>query len=201
MNRRIVALLLVLTFCCGGAAAFSDVEAGSWYEQAVEEVSQQGLMSGVDGQRFAPDSFVTRGTVVTVLYRMENAPHVDGEGGFSDVEADAWYATAAAWAQSVGIASGYGDGRFGPSDNVTREQLAVFLWRYAQYKGMELAEGVLGGFEDSGSISAWALDGMEHAVGAGLITGTSEGLLQPGGVANRAQLAVILCRMMTPAAG
>jgi hypothetical protein len=201
MKRRITALLLAMCLLAGGAAAFSDVAAGSWYAQAVEQVSQQGWMGGVDGQHFAPDASVTRGTVVTVLYRMEGAPSVNGESGFPDVEGDSWYASAAVWAHSAGIASGYGDGRFGPNDNVTREQLAVFLWRYAQYKGMELAEGILGGFEDSGSVSSWARDGMEHAVGAGLITGTSEGLLKPGGVANRAQLAVILCRMMTPAQG
>lgn len=201
MHKKMMALLLALCLTVSGAAAFSDVAEGAWYYQEVQQVSQEGLMSGVSTGEFAPGVSVTRGMVVTVLYRMEGTPATTQVASFSDVTAGEWYADAAAWAQTAQIASGYDGGTFGPKDNVTREQLAVFLWRYAQYKGMELADGVLGGFEDSEHISAWAQEGMAHTVGAGLITGTSDGQLKPNGVATRAQLAVILCRLLTPVAG
>ena len=106
-----------------------------------------------------------------------------------------------AWAKQVGIATGLGNGTFGGGDIVTREQLSVFLYRYGQYAGQELANGVLDIYNDVDSVHAWAKEGMAHAVGAGLITGTDEGNLEPAGAATRAQLAVILQRLMTPAVG
>ena len=106
-----------------------------------------------------------------------------------------------AWAQEMGIASGLGDGTFGGGSIVTREQLSVFLYRYSQYAGQELASGVLDLYNDVDSVQSWAREGMAHAVGAGLITGTDEGNLEPAGLATRAQLAVILQRLMIPAVG
>ena len=108
---------------------------------------------------------------------------------------------AVAWAEENGIAAGRSDGSFGGGDIVTREQLAVFLYRYSQYAGEELANGVLDIYSDVDSVHAWAREGMAHAVGAGLITGRDNGELDPGGPATRAQLAVILQRLMTPAVG
>ena len=107
----------------------------------------------------------------------------------------------AAWCAQQSIAAGYGDGSFGGGDIVTREQLAVFLWRYAQYAGLELAAGVLDIYPDRDGIHTWAREGMAHAVGAGLITGRDGNRLDPGGPASRAQLAVILRRLTTPAVG
>lgn len=201
MMRKLCALLAALGLTVGAAAAFSDVQEGDWHPGAVEYVSEHGLMDGVSGDLFAPDTAVTRGMVVTVLYRLEGAPEVAGPASFPDVGADTWYGGAVAWAQGADVAAGYGSGDFGPNDIVTREQLAVFLQRYAVYKGMEIADGVLGGYRDEESISFWALDGMKHAVGAGLIAGRGGDMLEPGGVASRAELAVILQRLMTPAAG
>ena len=99
------------------------------------------------------------------------------------------------------MASGYADGSFGGRDLVTREQVACFLYRYAQYKEEPLAEGALGLFRDAADISPWAEDAMRHAVGAGILQGDSQGLVAPGGYADRASLAAMLQRMLTPAAG
>jgi hypothetical protein len=196
-----LALLAALCLTAGAAAAFSDVDEGSWYSDEVAYVVQEGLMKGVSQDLFAPEWAVTRATVVTVLYRMEGEPGEARDAGFPDVGPSVWYGAAVAWAKEAGIAAGYGSGAFGPDDPVTREQLAVFLWRYAKYKGTEIAAGVLGGYGDAGAISSWAEDGMKHAVGAGLITGKNGELLDPSGVATRAELAAILQRLATPVSG
>lgn len=201
MLRRVLALLAALCLTAGAAAAFSDVNEESWFSDEVAYVVQEGLMQGVSQDLFAPGWAVTRGTVVTVLYRLEDSPAPEEGPVFPDVAADTWYANAVNWARNTGIAAGYDSGNFGPDDPVTREQLAVFLWRYAQYKGLEIAQGVTGGFSDAGKISTWAEDGMKHAVGAGLLAGKDGGLLDPGGIATRAELAAILQRLNTPVSG
>ena len=121
--------------------------------------------------------------------------------GTTAVKEGSWCDKAARWAKEVRIADGYDDGRLGAGDQVTREQLALFLSRYTYYKGGALAEGVLSLYPDGDKVSKWAVDGMKHAVGAGLITGTSQNTLSPLGYATRAELAVILDRLMTPAQG
>ncbi len=205
-RKRLCALALVLCMTAGtvlAATQYSDVNEDDWYYEAVGYVSAQTIMSGISDVRFAPEGLVTRAMVAVVLWRLAGAPApADGDTAlFYDVAPDAWYASAVAWAQQADVASGYGTGAFGPGDNVTREQLAIFLWRYARLAGMELADGVLTIYEDEDAISAWALEGMKHAVGAGLIAGKTGNLLDPGGVATRGELAVILRRLMTPAAG
>ncbi len=201
MIKRLCALLAALCLTTGAATAFSDISETDWYSDEVEYISAQGLMNGVSAGIFAPLTPLTRGMAVTVLYRLEGAPAVSGDAPFPDVSQDKWYCNAVFWAKSAGVANGYDNGSFGPNDALTREQLAVFLQRYALCKGTEIADGVLGGFYDGGSVSAWALDGMKHAVGAGLITGKDGDVLDPGGTATRAELAAVLCRLMTPAAG
>ena len=198
MKRTICAWLLALGLAVGtalpaSAAAFSDVASDAWYAEAVGEVSDAGIMNGTTDTTFSPDEQVTRGMVVTVLWRLA--------GSFPDVEDWYYYAPAVAWTQAAGVATGLGDGTFDGGSIVTREQLSVFLYRYSQYAGDELASGVLDLYNDVDSVQSWALDGMAHAVGAGLITGTDEGNLEPAGPATRAQLAVILQRLMIPAVG
>lgn len=206
MRRTLCALALTLSLCGGLAvpalaAGYTDVPAGSWYAEAVEKVTAEGVMNGTTGTTFDPDSFVTRGMVMAVLWRLAGSPVPEGASDFSDLQAWYYYADAVAWGQEQGIATGLGDGRFGGGDTVTREQLAVFLYRYALATGGEVAAGVLDPYEDAGTVHAWALEGMAHAVGAGLITGDSDGNLSPAGNATRAQLAIILQRLMTPAVG
>ena len=158
-------------------------------------------MTGTSARTFSPDAPITRSTVITTLWRMEGAPESTAASTFSDAAANSWYTAALAWAQSAGIAAGDGQGHFRPDSLVTRQELAVFLFRYAAYRGEPAAEGVLGLYTDAKSVSAWAEDGMRHAVGAGLITGTGPNKLEPGGTASRAQLAVILDRLATPVMG
>lgn len=206
MKRTICAWLLALGLAVGtalpaSAAPFSDVASDAWYAQAVGEVSDAGIMNGTTDTTFSPDEQVTRGMVVTVLWRLASSPAAAAATTFPDVEDWYYYAPAVAWAQAAGVATGLGDGTFDGGSIVTREQLSVFLYRYSQYAGDELASGVLDLYNDVDSVQSWALDGMAHAVGAGLITGTDEGNLEPAGPATRAQLAVILQRLMIPAVG
>ena len=193
------ALALTAGLTVGAAAAsYTDVATGAWYYDAVTKVTRDGLMNGTSETTFSPE---TRGMVAAVLWRLAGSPAPGDRSSFPDVEGWYYYADAAAWCAQQGIAAGYGDGSFGGGDIVTREQLAVFLWRYAQYAGLELAAGVLDIYPDRDGIHTWAREGMAHAVGAGLITGRDGNRLDPGGPASRAQLAVILRRLTTPAVG
>ena len=149
-------------------------------------------MSGMSAQEFGPDGQVTRGQVVTILWRLAGSPTVSGKA-FPDVSASAWYADAVAWASANGVVSGYENGGFGPGDPVTREQLAAILYRYAQLSGKDTDQTAdLSGYTDSVTISTWAPQALKWAVGSGLISGTGTHTLSPRGTATRAQIAVIL---------
>lgn len=202
MKRALCALFIAAALVLpASAASFTDVPDGAWYAAAVEAVSDGGVMSGTSSTTFSPDQLVTRGMVVTVLWRLSGSPAPAGASSFPDVLDWYYYADAVAWAEENGIASGRSDGAFGGGDTVTREQLAVFLYRFCAYRGEQLANGVLDHYRDVDQVQGWALEGMAHAVGAGLITGNDDGDLDPGGSATRSQLAVILQRLMTPAVG
>lgn len=206
MKRKLLAFLCAaaLTLGLAGtalAADFTDVRPGAWYYDDVQAVSEQGLMNGTTATTFSPDAYVTRATVLAVLYRLEGSPAPKEAASFPDVPEKAWYSSAAAWAKETGISTGYGNGNLGPNDTVTREQLAMFLYRYAQFKNGVIAEGVLDLYPDGDKVSKWAVPGMKHALGLGLMTGNGKGDLSPLGLASRAELAVILKRLMTPAAG
>lgn len=171
---------------------FTDVQAGVWYADAVKYVFEQGLMSGISAQQFGPDSTVTRGQVVTILWRLAGSPTVSGKT-FTDVNASVWYADAVAWASANGVVSGYESGLFRPEDQVTREQLAAILYRYALISGKDAEKTAdLSGYTDSVTISTWAPQALKWAVGSGLISGTGANTLSPRGTATRAQIAVIL---------
>ncbi len=206
MKRRLAALLCALCLLVGGAAAaeeesilYSDIAGDEWFVPAVDELTQKGIMTGVEPGVFGPYRPVTRATVILVLWRLEGSPDAAVEEPFPDVEP--WFETAAAWAKGYGIATGYLDGTFGGRDTVTREQVACFLHRYAQYKGEPVAEGALGLFSDAADISEWAQEGVAHTAGLGILQGGDGGRLDPQGVANRAALAVMIQRMLTSAAG
>ncbi len=205
MKKRLITLLCALAMMTNPAwaaengSAYSDVAGDEWFAPAVHEMTRLGVMTGVEDGAFAPYQVVTRATVILVLWRLEGSPEATVEEPFPDTED--WFETAAAWAKGTGIASGYGDGTFGGQNAVTREQLAVFLYNYAKYKGDTVAEGVLGLFSDVSAISPWAEEAMRHAVGAGILQGNDVGTIEPQGVANRAALAVMLQRMLIPAAG
>ena len=174
--------------------SFGDV-AGEWFEADVEYVAEKGLMNGVgDGSMFAPLMDTSRGMIVTILWRMEGQPVPMTANTFKDVEKGAYYEQAVAWAAEKGIVNGYGD-TFGPNDNITREQFATILFRYAQYKGLAavtLEENLIG-YADHAKVSPYAVQAMNWAVGKGLINGIGSEL-QPAGAASRAQAAAILHR-------
>lgn len=119
---------------------FNDVSANDWFASAVDYVTGKGMMNGTADNTFSPKANTTRGMVVTVLYRLENQPSTSA-ASFTDVASGAYYANAVAWANANGIVSGYGSGKFGPNDKVTREQLAAILYRYAQYKKYDVSVG------------------------------------------------------------
>ncbi|MEG2118924.1 MAG: S-layer homology domain-containing protein [Pseudoflavonifractor sp.] len=192
---------LALTFSLAAGAAYTDLDPKAWYYGAVQKSIDSGLMMGTDTTHFSPMAPVSRATVLTVLWRLEGSPAAVADPGFTDVADGAWYYAPAAWAKEAGIAAGYKDGSFAPEGNVTREQLAVFLCRYAEYQRQPPAKGVLEVYPDAAAVSGWAADGMRHALGMGLITGNGRGELDPAGVATRAALAVIVGRLTVTAQG
>ena len=179
--------------CCGialaSAVGYEDVPEGSWYWEYVYYTQENGLMDGVDGNRFDPERTMNRAMTATVLYRAAGEPEVDGSTDFSDVSDGSWYSDAVAWASQSGIMEGYGDGRFGPGDNITREQLAVALWRMAGEP--EAGES---SFSDSDDISPWAVTAVAWAQDTGIMDGADGGLFRPQGRATRAQAAAVLSR-------
>ena len=177
---------------------FTDVSAGDWFYEAVQFVYENGLMDGVAGNLFAPNATLNRAMAVTILYRLEGSPDLDGENlgyPFADVDGDAWYGDAVYWARCNGIVDGVENNHFDPTGSLTREQMATVLYRYAQYKGADVsASGDLSGFADSANVSAWAVDAVKWAVGSGLVNGVEGNALAPQGTSTRAQTAAILAR-------
>lgn len=174
---------------------FTDVDANDWFADAVQYVYDNGLMTGTADNTFAPNTSTTRGMLVSILYRLEGGPAAEN-AGFTDVDADAWYADAVNWAAANGIVSGYGD-TFGPNDTLTREQLAAILCNYAAFKGQDVsARADLGVYADAASVSDWATDALSWANAKGLITGMTAETIVPQGDATRAQLAAILERFL-----
>ena len=169
---------------------FADVSGSDWFYNDVRYVYEKGIMDGTGIDRFSPNAPLTRAMIVTILYRMAGSPSVSGSG-------TAWYYNAVTWAQQNGIMGGYGDGKFGPNDPVTREQLAAILYRYAVYGGMTAVtlEENLGSFADTAQLSAYAIQAMNWAVGQGLINGSGSNLV-PKAQATRAQVAAIIHRYL-----
>ena len=154
-------------------------------------------MSGVSSTKFSPNSAADRAMLVTILHRTAGKPAADGGASFADVPKGKYYSDAVAWAAGAGIVTGSGSGNFNPTGKLTREQLAVILYRYAQYEGRDVSRRAdLGAYKDGAKVSSWAKDAMSWAVAEGLITGSNQKNLAPGGSANRAQLATILMRLL-----
>lgn len=173
---------------------YNDVSANDWFASAVDYVTGKGMMNGTADNTFSPKANTTRGMVVTVLYRLENQPSTSA-ASFTDVASGAYYANAVAWANANGIVSGYGSGKFGPNDKVTREQLAAILYRYAQYKKYDVSGAKsLDGYTDAQSVSSYAVPALQWANAVGVVTGKSGNKLDPKGNATRAEVAAMLMR-------
>ena len=169
---------------------FLDVAEGAWYYDAVTYCYENGIMDGTSSVSFAPGMLLNRAMAAQVLYNLADGT-ASTAAGFPDVAASAWYADAVNWAAANGYVTGYDNGSFGPEDSLTREQLAVILYRYA---GSPEPTGSLDGFTDAASASDYAVDALRWAVGEGLLTGKDGGRLDPAGTASRAELAQILAR-------
>lgn len=172
---------------------FADVPGDSWAADAAAFVSARELFSGTAPDRFSPDAPMSRGMLAVVLHNLENNPTQTLTGAFADVDNGQWYAESVSWAAAKGIVSGYGSGQFGPNDNITREQLAVMLWRYA---GSPACTNKELRFNDAGEISDFALEAMGWAVENGVINGCGNGQLVPRGLATRAQAAQMLMNFL-----
>ena len=174
---------------------FTDVPASHWAHDDITYVYENDLMNGTDGSLFSPESTTTRAQVVTVLYRLAGQPAADWANPFWDVPASAWFHDAVTWAWENDITGGVSSTHFGAGNAVTREQLATFLYRYAQDQGYDTsARADLSGYSDAGLVSSYATEALSWANATGLIIGTTATTLSPKGSATRAQVATILSR-------
>ena len=177
---------------------FRDVTESDWFYDDVRFANQNGLFNGVEKDLFAPEEPMTRGMLVTVLWRLDGETAPKTATTFTDVDVNAYYADAVTWAAESGVVNGIGGNKFDPEGNVTREQIAAILFRYAAFKGVDTAARAdLTAFPDAEKTSAYARDALSWAVAAELVKGTKEGstiYLDPQGSATRAQVAAILSR-------
>lgn len=174
------------------AMSFTDVKSNDWYYSSVRYAYDNGLFSGVSHDSFGPGDSMDRSMLATVLYSLDGKPAA-GKSGFADVADGAWYADAVAWAAEHGIVSGVGGGAFTPGGTITREQLAVMLYRYAQYKGYDVSKTAdLSGYADQDKLSDWAARAVQWACGSGLMNGRSAAQLAPEGTLTRAEAATML---------
>lgn len=204
MKKRLLSLALALclalsllpgTALAAGENPFTDVPASHWAHDDITYVYENDLMNGTDGSLFSPESTTTRAQVVTVLYRLAGQPAADWANPFWDVPASAWFHDAVTWAWENDITGGVSSTHFGAGNAVTREQLATFLYRYAQDQGYDTsARADLSGYSDAGLVSSYATEALSWANATGLITGTTATTLSPQGSATRAQVATILSR-------
>ena len=169
---------------------FSDVPNGAWYADAVDYVYEHGIMNGTSATTFSPNTPMTRAMLVTVLHRAAGSPSAATGTAFSDVPSGAYYTDAVAWASANGIVTGYGNGRFGSNDPVSRAQIAAILWRYAGSPSAEAGQD----FADESSIPAYASAAVDWARANGVANGTTGNRFDPNGNATRAQVATILWR-------
>ena len=176
------------------AEPFPDVDENDWFYDEVVYVYENGLMNGVENNRFAPNTATNRAMLATILYRLAGEPAVSGDLPFTDVAAGTWYTDAVLWAAQNGIVNGLGENTFAPMNTLTREQLVTMLYRYAEAEGYDVSAAAdLSGYPDADKIQSWAQEAMSWAVAEGIVEGM-DGNLNPAGNATRAQIATILMR-------
>ena len=170
---------------------FEDVGEDAWYYEAVRFVLEEGLMVGCGDGRFGPEELLSRAQLAQILFQKEGRPGAENHTDFPDVGEGAWYAQAVRWAAGQGIVSGYDSGEFGPDDPITREQLALMLWRYT---GRPAPPNLLLDFADADQTGNYAIDAVRWAVEQGILAGKGGGDLDPGGQTTRAEAAAMLMR-------
>lgn len=180
-------------------AGYSDLQMHTWYHGCVHYCLENGLMVGTAQGVFSPDAALTRAQAVVILWRNEGSPLVEQPLDFDDVADDAWYADAVRWAVAADVMSGYGNGRFGADDPMTREQMASIFHRFALQKGEAVSDGAavdLNRFSDADAISSWALDVVQWACDTGLLRGFEDGRLDPTGSTTRVQYSAMIMRFL-----
>ena len=189
----------ILTESGEDVTGFTDLtQSKDWFYDAVRFAVDRGLFNGLTETVFSPNSSMDRSMLATVLYRMAGQPAAVYAGAFSDVADGQWYTAGIEWAASRGVVTGYDDGTFLPAAPVTREQIALMLYRYAgTHLGLATDQrGDLSAFSDAGKVSFWAEEAVAWAAGAGIVGGFDDGTLKPGNTATRAEVATMLQRMM-----
>lgn len=182
-----------------GELLFADVDISDWYYENVKYAIENSLMNGVSETEFAPQSPVTRSMLVTVLYRFEGEPSVIKSIPFIDVDMKSYYANAVIWAEKNNIVNGISETDFAPDLNITREQIAALFFRYAQYKGYDVSASASTDilfYDDAQSVSEYAFEAMQYAVGCGLIKGKTLFSLNPKDNAVRAEIAAVMQRFI-----
>ena len=178
---------------------FADLDTAAWYHLDTDYAIENGIFKGVTETTFAPNDKLTRAMLVTVLYRVEGEPATNRSIPFADVDMGAYYANAVSWAKQNGIVNGVSETEFAPNDNITREQIAAIMHRYAQYKGYDVSVGEntnILSYDDFDNISEYAIASMQYAVGSGLMKGKTASTLNPKDNATRAEIAAILHRFI-----
>lgn len=179
------------TKAAAGNAHFADVSEKAWFKEAVQYVSEKGMMNGISGTTFDPNANSTRAMVCTILWNMENKPEQTAELPFKDVSKTSWYTQAITWANQNQITMGINEDVFAPNEKVTREQLAQFLYNYAKLKGYNVTKtSNLAGYKDKPSV--WAEEAVKWAVENQIITGKGNGMIDPKGTATRAEIAQMI---------
>ena len=180
---------------------YNDVKESDWFYDSVKFVREHNYMSGVSNTEFAPMSNLTRGMIVTVLYRLEGEPECESSK-FDDVADGMWYSNGISWAAETGVVNGIGDNKFAPDSNVTREQIAVIMYNYSKSHSFDVTETKsVDSFNDADKVSSWASEAIEWAIGTGLLSGKGDGILDPKGNATRAEIAAIFTRYVERYAG
>lgn len=178
---------------------FTDVAKSDWFFESVKYANKNNLMSGINSTEFAPHLSLTRGMLVTFLYRMAGKPAANKSIPFTDVKSNSYYRDAVIWANQNGIVSVINEMEFAPDENITREQIAVIIHRYAKLKGYDVSVGEntnILSYSDFDKISEYAIEAMQYAVGSGLLKGKSDSTLNPRDNAARAEIAAILQRFI-----
>ncbi len=178
---------------------FTDVSEKDWFYESVKYANENGIMNGMTENTFDPSYNMTRGMLVTVLYRLENEPATNKSIPFADVDLSMYYGNAVIWAKQNNIVNGMDENNFMPNASITREQLTTILYRYAKYKGMDVSVGEdtnILSYDDFNELSEYAMSATQWACGSGIINGRTEATLVPKGTATRAEVATMIMRFV-----
>lgn len=175
---------------------FNDIKTNDWYAESVGSIINMNLMCGTSPTTFAPKSLFDRSMMATILYRLAGQPTITYKESFKDVESEAWYSNAVLWSSANHIINGYGNGKYGPNDPITREQVVTVFYRYAEniFLNVTAEDELMENFHDEGDVSCFASEAMEWALTNDIIHGTPDGMLNPKATATRAEVATMMIR-------